>query len=111
MRVRWRVSVLALILTAGVVSASPEAAAPVSSRPSQPVWRIAEFEHFEIHYLPDLAAEMERVGRAAERGRCFRHQLLLFRPSPGPALAMPANKKKDPRYAEIYRDMPGYAGI
>ena len=24
-----------------------------------------------------------------------------------PALAMPANKKKDPRYAGIYRDMPG----
>ena len=29
----------------------------------------------------------------------------------GPALAMPANKKKDPRYAEIYRDMPGYSGM
>ena len=28
-----------------------------------------------------------------------------------PALAMPANKKKDPRYAEIYRDMPGYSGM
>ena len=28
-----------------------------------------------------------------------------------PALAMPANKKKDPRYAGIYRDMPGYSGI
>ena len=27
------------------------------------------------------------------------------------ALAMPANKKKDPRYAEIYRDMPGYSGM
>ena len=27
------------------------------------------------------------------------------------ALAMPANKKKDPRYAGIYRDMPGYSGI
>ena len=29
-------------------------------------------------------------------------------PSGPPALAMPANKKKDPRYAGIYRDMPGY---
>ena len=28
-----------------------------------------------------------------------------------PALAMPANKKKDPRYAGIYRDMPGYSGM
>ena len=27
------------------------------------------------------------------------------------ALAMPANKKKDPRYAGIYRDMPGYSGM
>ena len=27
------------------------------------------------------------------------------------ALAMPANKKKDPRYAGIYRDMPGYTEI
>ena len=24
---------------------------------------------------------------------------------------VPANKKKDPRYAGIYRDMPGYSGI
>ena len=24
---------------------------------------------------------------------------------------MPANKKKDPRYAGIYRDMPGYSGM
>ena len=23
----------------------------------------------------------------------------------------PANKKKDPRYTGIYRDMPGYSGI
>ena len=28
-----------------------------------------------------------------------------------PALAMPANKKEDPRYTGIYRDMPGYSGM
>ena len=27
------------------------------------------------------------------------------------AALVPANKKKDPRYAGIYRDMPGYSGI
>ena len=46
--------------------------------------------------------------------RCTPSAFLLT-PAPGggcgPVLAMPANKKKDPRYAEIYRDMPGYAGI
>ena len=29
----------------------------------------------------------------------------------GRATRVPANKKKDPRYAGIYRDMPGYSGI
>ena len=67
MRVRLRVSILALTLTTGAVWPSAEAAAPVSSTPAQPAWRMAKTEHFEIHYLPELAAELDRVGRAAEQ--------------------------------------------
>ena len=31
--------------------------------------------------------------------------------TPSSAALVPANKKKDPRYAGIYRDMPGYSGM
>ena len=60
-----RALVFALILTTTAVWSSPAAVAPY--RQSQSVWQRTESDHFEIHYLPALARELERVTRSAER--------------------------------------------
>ena len=60
-----RALVFALSLTTAAVWSSPAAAAPF--RQSQSVWQRTESHHFEIHYLPALARELERVTRNAER--------------------------------------------
>ena len=67
MAVRLRAFTLALTLAAGAMWPSSEAAAPATLRSGQLAWRIAETEHFEIHYLPELSAEVDRIGRAAEQ--------------------------------------------
>ena len=43
--------------------------------------------------------------------RAGQHQELEPQLCPTPSALVPANKKKDPRYAGIYRDMPGYSGM
>ena len=53
------------LLTAGVWL-SPIAAAG-GSRQGQSPWLRTESKHFEIHYLPALAPELDRVVRSAER--------------------------------------------
>ena len=60
-----RALVFALTLTTAAVWSSPAAAAPFGR--SQSVWQRSESHHFEIHYLPALARELERVTRSAER--------------------------------------------
>ena len=71
MRARSGIAILALTLITGGVWLSAEtastAAAPASSTPTQPAWQVAETEHFEIHHLPELASELDRVGLAAEQ--------------------------------------------
>ena len=71
MRAHSRISILVLTLITGGVWLSAEnaanAAAPASSMPTQPAWQVAETEHFEIHYLPELASDVDRVGLAAEQ--------------------------------------------
>ena len=61
-----RALVFALILPAAGAWSSPEAAAVRFTR-GQSAWQRTESEHFEIHYLPALARELERVTRSAER--------------------------------------------
>ena len=46
---------------------SPPQAATRESRQSQSRWLRTESQHFEIHYLPTLAPDVERVVRSAER--------------------------------------------
>src|SRR5918992_949213 len=45
----------------------PRAAATAPSRQGQSSWLRTDSRHFEIHYLPALARELERVTRSAER--------------------------------------------
>ena len=45
---------------------SPETAT-AQSRQGHPPWLKTESRHFEIHYLPALARELDRVVRSAER--------------------------------------------
>jgi hypothetical protein len=59
-----RIAVIALTLTA--VSAFPAAAQAPPSQ-GQSLWQRTDNQHFEIHYLPALAPELDRVGRSAER--------------------------------------------
>jgi hypothetical protein len=61
-----RALVFALILPAAGAWSSPEAGAVRFTR-GQSAWQRTESEHFEIHYLPALARELERVTRSAER--------------------------------------------
>ena len=61
-----RALVLALTLTSGGGWSSPVAAA-APFMPGQSAWQRTESQHFEIHYLPALAPELERVTRSAER--------------------------------------------
>jgi hypothetical protein len=46
---------------------SPSQAATRESRQGQSRWLRTESEHFEIHYVPALARDVERVVRSAER--------------------------------------------
>ena len=46
---------------------SPPQAATARSQPGQSLWLRTESQHFEIHYLPALAREVDRVVRSAER--------------------------------------------
>ena len=46
---------------------SPPQAATRESRQSHSRWLRTESQHFEIHYLPTLARDVERVVRSAER--------------------------------------------
>jgi len=61
-----RAIALALLTTAGVWS-SPEAAARTQSTQALSRWQRTDSQHFEIHYLPALAPELDRVVRSAER--------------------------------------------
>jgi hypothetical protein len=59
---------LAFVVTvtmAGVWSSGEAGTARIVQGPS--AWRMSETQHFEIHYLPTLVAELERVTRSAER--------------------------------------------
>ena len=61
-----RALAIALTLTTvGVWSSPAAAAAPFTQGRS--AWQRTESQHFEIHYLPALAPELERVTRSAER--------------------------------------------
>ena len=55
---------LMLISTGVWLSTEP---AKAQSRPGQSVWLRTESQHFEIHYLPALAPEVDAVVRSAER--------------------------------------------
>ena len=61
-----RALVFALTLTTAGVWSSPKAA-PALFTQTQPAWQRTDSQHFEIHYLPALARELERVTRSAER--------------------------------------------
>ena len=56
---------LALMTTAGAWSSLGD----VRAQPMQilPPWQRTDSQHFEIHYLPALAPELDRVVRSAER--------------------------------------------
>jgi hypothetical protein len=59
-----------LIFAATLMTAamwSPAQAATTESRQGQSRWLRTESRHFEIHYLPALARDVERVIRSAER--------------------------------------------
>jgi hypothetical protein len=61
-------SVFAITLTAGTVRSLSEApAARFRPGPGQPAWQMAESQHSEIHYLPELAAALDRFVQAAEQ--------------------------------------------
>ena len=61
-----RAVALALTLTTAGVWSSPEAASAQSTQALSP-WQRTDSPHFEIHYLPALAPELDRVVRSAER--------------------------------------------
>lgn len=54
---------LLLLLSTSPLTQTPSAGANLS----QPSWQRTESQHFEIHYLPALASELDRVVRSAER--------------------------------------------
>ncbi len=56
--------VSAVTLTAAMWSPAPAA---TQSRQGQSQWQRTESQHFEVHYLPTLAREVERTIRSAER--------------------------------------------
>ena len=61
-----RALVIALALMTGGMWRPPRAAA-APSRPGQSPWVRTDSQHFEIHYLPPLARDRDRVARSAER--------------------------------------------
>jgi len=59
---------LLLLCSAALLSTSPLTQTPsAGTKVSQPSWQRTESQHFEIHYLPALASELDRVVRSAER--------------------------------------------
>jgi hypothetical protein len=56
----------ALTLTSAGVWLPSETARP-QSRPNQSAWLRTDSQHFEIHYLPAIASEVDAVIRSAER--------------------------------------------
>jgi hypothetical protein len=58
--------VFALTLTTAGVWSSPEATSAASRQGHSP-WQRTDSHHFEIHYLPALARELDRVVRSGER--------------------------------------------
>ena len=60
-----RAVVFALALTTAGVWSLPAAARAQSTQ--APSWQRTDSQHFEIHYLPALAPELDRVVRSAER--------------------------------------------
>jgi hypothetical protein len=60
-----RALVFALALTTAGAWSSPKAAAAFPQ--GQSAWQRIDSQHFEIHYLPALARDLERVTRSAER--------------------------------------------
>lgn len=63
---RQRALAFGLMLISTGVWLSTESAT-AQSRPRQSVWLRTESQHFEIHYLPALAPELDAVVRSAER--------------------------------------------
>jgi hypothetical protein len=61
-----RALAFALTLTTAGVWSSPGASAGPLAR-GQSAWQRTDSQHFEIHYLPALARDLERVTRSAER--------------------------------------------
>src|SRR5829696_4285927 len=61
-----RALVLALALTPAGVWSSPAISAPRLTQ-GQVAWQTTRSQHYEIHYLPALAGEVERVTGSAER--------------------------------------------
>jgi len=61
-----RVLMVALTLTTAVMWLPPRVATAASGH-RQPLWLRTESQHFEIHYLPTLAREIDGVIRSAER--------------------------------------------
>ena len=61
-----RAIALALTLTTAGVWSLPETARAQSTQAVAP-WQRTDSQHFEIHYLPALAPELDRVVRSAER--------------------------------------------
>ena len=61
-----RTVALALTLTTAGAWSSPEAARPQSSQ-ALSQWQRTDSQRFEIHYLPALAPELDRVVPRAER--------------------------------------------
>jgi hypothetical protein len=63
---RKRMLVVALTLIAAGMWVSREAVAAAQSRDGEAAWLRTESRHFEVHYQPALARDLERVVRSAE---------------------------------------------
>ena len=77
--------------------------------------RRAENRVARRQYVFDEVEQFTVTGYDGEVYRTFAREYIWYRRDgvfvPLPAALVPANKKKDPRYAGIYRDMPGYSGM
>ena len=67
----------ALTLIVAAMWSSPEAATGRVAQ-GQSAWRTSESQHFEIHYLPTLVSDLERVTRGAERAYALLSARLTF---------------------------------
>ena len=61
-----RAPTFAVILVTAGVCLSPESATAQSGQGQLP-WQRTDTQHFEIHYLPALTGDLDRVARSAER--------------------------------------------